>query len=242
MKKSNYPAVYVQTNEADGNQVIAFRREAGRIAVGDRRLSHGRPRRRHAPSHLAGFRCADGRRVAPARHERRQRRRESSSQSGDDGLSLLETVATGAGAEERRGARRRSSTCSTPRQPSLVGFRLERSRADRRVRARRGLGPAPRSASLPTARASWSPTAATDAIVQFPVDGAGRARRAQDLAVLGADAVRVRLRGRHARGHRGVRRGEGQGGRLVVSARRRRGDAGSRARSATGAARSAGRS
>jgi hypothetical protein len=28
MKDSTHPAVYVQTNEADGNRVLAFRREA----------------------------------------------------------------------------------------------------------------------------------------------------------------------------------------------------------------------
>jgi 6-phosphogluconolactonase len=94
MKESNYPAVYVQTNEADGNQVIVFRREAdgslseiGAYPTGGR--GDGKP---HLTSQGSVVLTGDGSQLLVTNAGSGD---VSLFAIGDDGLSLLETVATG---------------------------------------------------------------------------------------------------------------------------------------------------
>ena len=141
MKKSNYPAVYVQTNEADGNQVIAFRREPdgslselGAYATGGR--GDGMP---HLTSQGSVLLTGDGSHLLVTNAGSGDL---SVFAVGDDGIALIETVGTGSAPKsvaEHDGVLYVLNTG----EPSLVGFRLERSPADRRVRARRGLGSRP---------------------------------------------------------------------------------------------------
>src|SRR5262245_65653807 len=105
MKKSNHPAVYVQTNEADGNRVIAFERgpdgslsELGAYPTGGR--GDGMP---HLTSQGSVVLTGDGSHLLVTNAGSGDL---SVFAVGDDGLSLVETVATGSapkgGGDERR--------------------------------------------------------------------------------------------------------------------------------------------
>ena len=94
MKKSNYPAVYVQTNEADGNRVIALSRgtdgslqELGAYATGGR--GDGKP---HLTSQGSVVLTGDGSHLLVTNAGSGDL---SVFAVGDDGLSLVETVDTG---------------------------------------------------------------------------------------------------------------------------------------------------
>ena len=171
MKKSNYPAVYVQTNEADGNQVIVFRREPdgslselGAYATGGR--GDGKP---HLTSQGSVVLTRDGSHLLV-----------TNAGSGDlsvfavrdDGISLVETVATGAAPKsvaEHDGALYVLNTG----EPSLVGFRLDGLRRIGDFELAEGSDPA-QVGFAPDGSSLVVTDRGQDAIVQFPVDGAGR--------------------------------------------------------------------
>ena len=171
MQDSNHPAVFVQTNEADGNRVIAFRREAdgalselGAYATGG--TGDGSP---HLTSQGSVVLTGDGGRLLV-----------TNAGSGDvgvfevegRGLSLVATVPTGPAPKSVAEHRGVVYVLNTGR-PSLTGFRLE----DRAPIGDRALG----EGSDP-AQVGFSPDGSTlvvtdrgaNAIVQFPVDAAGR--------------------------------------------------------------------
>jgi 6-phosphogluconolactonase len=171
MQHSKHPAVFVQTNEADGNRVIAFRREAdgsltelGAYATGG--AGDGSP---HLTSQGSVVLSGDGGHLLV-----------TNAGSGDvsilavheNGLSLVGTVATGSAPKsvaEHGGIVYALNTG----QPSLTGFRL----ADRVAIAEYPLA----QASDP-AQVGFSPDGATlvvtdrgtNVIVQFAVDDSGR--------------------------------------------------------------------
>jgi YVTN family beta-propeller protein len=171
MKDSKHPAVYVQTNESDGNRVIAFKREddgslteLGAYDTGGR--GDGKP---HLTSQGSVVLTGDGSHLLV-----------TNAGSGDvsvfvvdaDGLSLVSTVATGSAPKsvtEHDGLVYVLNTA----QPSLVGFRLdglerigELGLPDRSDPAQVGF--APDGGSLVVTDRG------IDAIVQVPVDDAGR--------------------------------------------------------------------
>lgn len=173
---SKHPAVYVQTNEAEGNRVIAFRREPGgalaelgSYATGG--VGDGKP---HLTSQGSVVLTGDGSRLLV-----------TNAGSGDlsvfavdvDGLTLVETVPTGAAPKsvaERSGL---VYVLNTGR-PSLTGFRLDDLEP---------LGDYALEAGSDPAQVGFSPDGSTivvtdrgtDAIVQYPVDPAGRLGEAQ---------------------------------------------------------------
>jgi 6-phosphogluconolactonase len=171
MKESNYPAVYVQTNEADGNRVIAFRRgsdgslsQIGAYATGGR--GDSKP---HLTSQGSVVLTGDGSHLLV-----------TNAGSGDlslfgvgsDGLSLLETVETGSAPKSVAEHEGVVYVLNTGR-PSLVGFRLDSLERIGEVELAQGSDPA---------QVGFAPDGSTvvvtdrgaDAIVQFPVDEAGR--------------------------------------------------------------------
>jgi 6-phosphogluconolactonase len=170
MKESNYPAVYVQTNEADGNQVIAFRREAdgslseiGAYPTGGR--GDGMP---HLTSQGSVLLTGDGSHLLVTNAGSGD---VSLFAIGDDGLSLLETVATGPAPKsvaEHDGVVYVLNTG----QPSLVGFRLEGLERIGEFELAAGSDPA-QVGFAPDGSSLVVTDRGTDAIVQFPVDGAG---------------------------------------------------------------------
>jgi 6-phosphogluconolactonase (cycloisomerase 2 family) len=171
MQQTTTNAVYVQTNEAERNRVIAFGRDAdgalselgayetgGRGDGGPHLTSQGSVTLTGDGSHLLVTNAGSGDVSVLA--------------VGADGLSLVETVATGPAPKsvaEREGV---VYVLNTGR-PSLVGFSLEdRRRLDERALtdvsdpAQVGLAPDGRSLVV-TDRG-------TNAIVRFAVDDAGR--------------------------------------------------------------------
>jgi 6-phosphogluconolactonase (cycloisomerase 2 family) len=170
MKMSNHPAVYLQTNEADRNQVIAFRREQdgslselGAYTTGGR--GDGKP---HLTSQGSVVLTGDGSHLLV-----------TNAGSGDlsvfavsdDGLSLIDTVSTGSAPKsvaEHDGVVYVLNTGA----PSIVGFRLASLERIGAFALPEGSDPAqvgfaPDGASLVVTDRG------ADAIVQFPVDSSG---------------------------------------------------------------------
>jgi 6-phosphogluconolactonase (cycloisomerase 2 family) len=171
MQQSKHPAVFVQTNEADGNRVIAFRRapdgsltELGAFATGGD--GDGKP---HLTSQGSVVLTGDGSHLLV-----------TNAGSGDvsvlgvddNGLSLVDTVATGPSPKsiaEHGGVVYALNTGG----PSLTGFRLEN---------RELIGDFPLTDGTDPAQVGFSPDGSalvvtdrgTNAIVQFPVDDSGR--------------------------------------------------------------------
>jgi 6-phosphogluconolactonase len=171
MKESRFPAVYVQTNEAEENRVIAFRREGdgslvevGAYATGGR--GDGKP---HLTSQGSVVLTGDGSHLLV-----------TNSGSGDvgvltvdgDALSLVATVATGSGPKSVAENAGIVYVLNTG-EPSLVGFRLD---------GLERIGEYPLADGSDPAQVGFSPDGAsvlvtdrgTDAIVRFPVGEAGR--------------------------------------------------------------------
>jgi 6-phosphogluconolactonase (cycloisomerase 2 family) len=171
MKESNYPAVYVQTNEADGNQVIAFRREAdgslseiGAYPAGGR--GDGKP---HLTSQGSVLLTGDGSHLLVTNAGSGD---VSLFAIGDDGLSLLETVATGPAPKSVAEHDGVVYVLNTGR-PSLVGFRLDGLERIGEFELAAGSDPA-QVGFAPDGSSLVVTDRGADAIVQFPVDGAGR--------------------------------------------------------------------
>jgi 6-phosphogluconolactonase len=170
MKESNQPAVYVQTNEADGNRVIGFRRdpdgslsELGAYATGGR--GDGEP---HLTSQGSVVLTGDGSHLLV-----------TNAGSGDlsvfavadDGLSLIETVPTGSAPKsvaEHDGVVYVLNTG----EPSLVGFRLDGLERIGRFELVEGSDPA-QVGFAPDGSSLVITDRGADAILQFPVDAAG---------------------------------------------------------------------
>jgi DNA-binding beta-propeller fold protein YncE len=167
MKDSNYPAVYVQTNEADGNRVIAFRREPdgslseiGDYATGGR--GDGKP---HLTSQGSVVLTGDGSHLLV-----------TNAGSGDvsvfavgpNGISLLETISTGAAPKsvaEHEGVVYVLNTGG----PSLVGFRLDGLERIGEFELAQGSDPA-QVGFAPDGSSVVVTDRGADAIVQFRVD------------------------------------------------------------------------
>jgi 6-phosphogluconolactonase len=170
MKFSEYPAVYVQTNEADGNRVIAFRREAegslselGAYATGGR--GDGKP---HLTSQGSVTLAGNGSHLLVTNAGSGD---VSLFAVGDDGLSLLATVATGSAPKsvtEQSGVVYVLNTG----QPSLVGFRLDGLERIGECELPEGSDPA-QVGFAPDGKSIVVTDRAADAIVQFRVDEAG---------------------------------------------------------------------
>jgi hypothetical protein len=214
--------IYVQTNEPE-NRVLAFRREEdggltplGEFATGS--AGDGVP---HLTSQGSVVLTGDGRHLLV-----------TNAGSGDvavfavgaDGLELVQTAATGSAPKSVAEQRGLVYVLNTG-EPSLTGFRfgengLEPIAGSRReLAAQRGSG----AGRLLAGRVGARRHRAGNRRCRRLPRGHGRpARRAAGAAVLGPDTLRLRLRGRHARRHRGVPRRGGQGGRLVVPGQRRR--------------------
>ena len=171
MKESKYPAVYVQTNEADANRVIALRREAdgsltelGAYATGGR--GDGKP---HLTSQGSVALTSDGSHLLVANVGSGD---VSLFAIGADGLSLVETIATGPAPKSVAEHGGIVYVLNTG-QPSLVGFRLD---------SRERIGEVALAAGSDPAQVGFAPDGSrlvvtdrgTDAIVQFPVNEAGR--------------------------------------------------------------------
>jgi 6-phosphogluconolactonase len=171
MQESNYPAVYVQTNEADGNRVIAFRREAdgslselGAHATGGR--GDGKP---HLTSQGSVVLTGDASHLLVTNAGSGD---VSLFAVGDDGLSLLETVATGSAPKsvaEQGGIVYVLNTA----EPSLVGFRLDGLERLGEFELPAGADPA-QVGFTPDGSSILVTDRGTDAIVQFPLDETGR--------------------------------------------------------------------
>ena len=124
MNDKGSAVVFAQTNDARGNELVAFTRDDdGRL--GERRqLPDGRPRQRRAPSALAGLdrnRCGE---AAPAGRERRQRRAVALLDRGRSEAARARALGRCAAGEHRR-----------PRRQRLRAER--RQRDDRRFRSHR---------------------------------------------------------------------------------------------------------
>jgi 6-phosphogluconolactonase len=171
MKESKYPAVYVQTNEADGNRVIAFRRatdgslsEIGAYATGGRGdgtahlTSQGSVVLTSDGSHLLVTNAGSGDVTVFA--------------IGDDGLTLLDTIASGPAPKSVAEHGGMVYVLNTG-QPSLVGFRLDSREPIGEVALAEGSDPAQVGFAPDGSRLVVTDRGA-DAIVQFPVDEAGR--------------------------------------------------------------------
>ena len=219
-------AVYVQTNDATENEVVAFERRAdgglaplGRFATGGR--GTGEP---HLPSQssivlgddgqrLLGRECGQRRAVAVRGRERRAARCRSRRLRRRD-------------ANQRRRPRR-SRLCAQQRQPSIVGFRLDGGKLVELEGSTRPLSaddadPAQVSFSL-DGRTLVVTERGTDSISTYAIDERGYADGPSDDRVVREDAVRLRLHsGRRADRDRGVRRRRRRGGRVVVFAQRAR--------------------
>ena len=171
MKESKHPAVYVQTNEPDANHVLAFRREAdgslselGAYATGGR--GDGKA---HLTSQGSVVITGDGSRLLVTNAGSGD---VSLFAIGDDGLTLLETVATGPAPKsvaEHGGVVYVLNTG----QPSLVGFRLDSREQIGEVALGEGSDPAQVGFAPDGSRLVVTDRGA-DAIVQFPVGEDGR--------------------------------------------------------------------
>jgi 6-phosphogluconolactonase len=171
MKDSNQPAVYVQTNEAGGNRVLAFRREPdgslselGAYATGG--SGDGKP---HLTSQGSVVLTGDGSHLLVTNAGSGEL---SIFAVGPDGLSLLEKLATGAAPKSVAEHEGLVYVLNTGR-PSLFGFRLD---GLERIEERElGEGSDPAQAGFtPDGSALVVTDRGLDAIVQFPVDEAGR--------------------------------------------------------------------
>jgi 6-phosphogluconolactonase len=176
VKSPNQPSVYVQTNEADENRVIAFRREPnGSLSdlatyttggAGD-----GVP---HLTSQGSVVLTADGTHLLV-----------TNAGSGDlsvfavgpDGLALVETVATGAAPKSVAEHHGIVYVLNTGR-PSLVGLRLDGLERIGEYELAEGSDPA-QVGFTPDGSALIVTDRGKDAIVQFPVHEAGRLGEAQ---------------------------------------------------------------
>jgi 6-phosphogluconolactonase len=171
MKESTYPAVYVQTNEAADNRVIAFRRQrdgaltqAGSYRTGGR--GDGQP---HLTSQGSVVLSGDGAHLLV-----------TNAGSGDitvfavgpTGLSPLERVATGAAPKSVAEHEGLVYVLNTGR-PSLMGFRLDGFERIGEFELAEGSDPAQVGFS-PDGSSVVVTDRGADAIVQFPVDEAGR--------------------------------------------------------------------
>jgi len=171
MKKSNYPAVYVQTNEADGNRVIAFRRdpdgslaELGVYATGGR--GDGKP---HLTSQGSVVLTGDGSHLLVTNAGSGDL---SVFAIGDDAITLVETVATGSAPKSVAEHDGLVYVLNTG-EPSLVGFRLAGLERIAEFELAEGSDPA-QVGFAPDGSSLVVTDRGRDAIVQFPVDGAGR--------------------------------------------------------------------
>jgi 6-phosphogluconolactonase len=171
MKDSNHPGVFVQTNEADGNRVIAFRRDEngslsdlGAYATGG--AGNGEP---HLTSQGSVVLTGDGTRLLV-----------TNAGSGDlsvfavgsDGLTLLATVPTG---PEPKSVAEHDGivyVLNTGR-PSLAGLRLDGLERMGEYNLAEGSDPA-QVGFTPDGSAVIVTDRGADAIVQFAVDEAGR--------------------------------------------------------------------
>jgi 6-phosphogluconolactonase len=171
MKESKYPAVYIQTNEADANRVIALRREAagsltelGAYATGGR--GDGKP---HLTSQGSVVLTGDGSHLLVTNAGSGD---VSLFAIGDDGLSLVETVATGPAPKSVAEHDGVVYVLNTGR-PSLVGFSLDNRERIGEVELAEGSDPA-QVGFAPDGFSLVVTDRGADAIVQFPVDNAGR--------------------------------------------------------------------
>jgi 6-phosphogluconolactonase len=172
MQTQTHPAVYVQTNEADSNRVLAFRRdsdgslsELGAYLTGGE--GDGKP---HLTSQGSVVLTGDGSQLLV-----------TNAGSGDvslfaiadGGLELVETVATGPGPKSVAEHEGLVYVLNTGR-PSLRGFRLDRGL--------RAIGERDLDAGSDPAQVGFAPDGSTllvtdraaNALVQFAVDASGR--------------------------------------------------------------------
>ena len=171
MKESKHPAVYVQTNEADGNRVIAFRREAdgslsetGAYATGGR--GDGKP---HLTSQGSVVLTGDGSQLLVTNAGSGDL---SVFAVGDDGLAPRGTIRTGSAPKsvaEHNGVLYVLNTS----EPSLVGLRLDGLERIGEFELPQGADPA-QVGFAPDGSTLVVTDRAANAIVQFPVDEAGR--------------------------------------------------------------------
>lgn len=171
MHTTNHPAVFVQTNEADGNRVIAFRRgesgalsELGAYATGG--AGDGQP---HLTSQGSVVLTGDGSHLLVTNAGSGDL---SVFAVGEDGLSLVDTVATGPSPKSVAEHGGIVYVLNTGR-PSLVGFRLDGLAKIGDHTLSEGSDPAQVGFS-PDGSALLVTDRGTDAIVQYPVDDAGR--------------------------------------------------------------------
>ena len=171
MQDSQHPAVFVQTNEADGNRVIAMRRDddgslsdLGSYATGG--AGDGRP---HLTSQGSVALTRDGSHLLVANAGSGD---VSIFSVDDGGLSLIDTVATGPAPKsiaEHGGIVYALNTGDG----SLAGFRLDDREPIERRRLAEGSDPAQVGFS-PDGSMLVVTDRGTNAIVQMPVDDSGR--------------------------------------------------------------------
>ena len=171
MNKSNHPAVYVQTNEADGNRVIAFERgpdgslaELGAYPTGGR--GDGMP---HLTSQGSVVLTGDGSHLLVTNAGSGDL---SVFAVGDDGLSLVETVATGSAPKSVAEHDGIVYVLNTG-EGSLVGLRLDGLERIGEFELADGSDPA-QVGFAPDGSSLVVTDRGQDAIVQFPVDAAAR--------------------------------------------------------------------
>ena len=219
-RSSTVDAVYLQTNDAEKNEVVAFRRSAdgtlstlGTYATGGR--GTGKP-------HLAsqGSIVAAGDRLLVVN-------------AGSDDVSLFAVTPDGLGAARPR--RLGWDDADEHRGSRLAGVRAERRRRRERDRLRaRGRQPrAERRHARAARRGSRADRLYAGRLGagrhrsrdRLAARAAGSRRRARPTRVLGRHALRLRLHERrHARRDRGIRRHRRRRGRVVVRNRARAGE------------------
>src|SRR5262245_48406715 len=171
MNKSSHAAVYVQTNEADENRVLAFRRDPGGSlsdlgVYATRGRGDGKP---HLTSQGSVVLTGDGSYLLVTNAGSGNL---SVFAVGDGGLSLVETVATGSAPKsvaEHDGVVYVLNTG----EPSLVGFRLDGFERIGELELAEGTDPA-QVGFAPDGSSLVVTDRGADAIVQFPVDGTGQ--------------------------------------------------------------------
>ena len=212
--------IYVQTNDAERNEVVAFDRgSGGELAASGRFETGGRG---SGVPHLASQSSIvlDGDRLLVANAGSDEL---SLFRVTDGGLQLASRVPSGGSHPTSVAVRGELVYVLNNGAPAIAGFSLTGGMLSAIEDSTR-----PLAADADPAQIAFSPDGrtlvvterGTTSISTFTVDDRGLAERPADDRLFGRHSLRLRLRGRLADRHRGLRRRDRRGGGLVLFARR----------------------